>query len=120
MSKKNKQLLHNAFPAAYIESGLNGSKAYKAIKVHAKDTTARTEASKLLATPNIQERIKAMLPSEEVEGRVITQAITAEIKEDMTWKDKHKYLETSLKLKGLLKTANDKPSVQVGIIIDRK
>ena len=117
--KKNKEHLHNAFPVAYVENGLNATRAYKAVKTKVKLSTANVEGSKLLAIPSIQDKIRSLLPSEEVEGSVIREAITAEVEEPMTWRDKHKYLETSLKLKGLLNNNTEKPSVQVGIIIER-
>lgn len=118
--KKNRELLLEAFPAAYVEHGLNATKAYKAIKTKASYETARVEGSKALAIPSIQERIRALLPSEEVEARVINEALSTEVKREMNWSEKHKYLETSLKLKGLLKhNDSDKSSVQVGIIIER-
>ena len=121
MKKKkiSAELLQETFPAAYVQHGLNGTRAYKSLKPYVTKETARAEAPAILALPSVQERIRALLPSEEIESGVIREAITAEVEEPMTWRDKHKYLETSLKLKGLLNNNTEKPSVQVGIIIER-
>ena len=121
--KRNRELLEEAFPVEYIKQGLNGTRAYKAIKqrqgIVMADDSARAMASQTLSKLSVQERIRALLPSEEVEAGVIRDALLSKPKHAITFGEKHKYLETSLKLKGLLKTSDDKPSVQVGIIIER-
>lgn len=117
--KKSRELLEEAFPVAYVQNGLNGTKAYKQLKPQVTNGTARAEAPAILALPSVQERIRALLPSEKVESKVIRDALTAEVLEPMTHRDKHKYLETSLKLKGLLNNNTEKANVQVGIIIER-
>lgn len=121
MKKKkiSAELLQETFPAAYVQHGLNGTRAYKSLKPYVSKDTARAEAPAILALPSVQERIRALLPSEEVESKVIRDALIAEVEEPMTHRDKHKYLETSLKLKGLLNNNTEKSTVQVGIIIER-
>lgn len=119
MSKRNKDILGQAFPAAYIANGLNASKAYKEIKKGAKDSTARTEGSALLAKPDIRARIMSLLPSEEIETGVIHSALTGTINREINWTERHKYLETSLKLKGLLQNTPQQGQTNIGIIIER-
>ena len=119
MSKKNKDILGKAFPVAYVRNGLNATKAYKEIKKGAKDSTARTEGSALLANPDIRARIMALLPSEEIESGVIRQALTGTIEREINWTERHKYLETSLKLKGLLNNTQPQGNTSIGIIIER-
>lgn len=122
MKKKriSAKLLKEAFPVEYVKNGLNATQAYKTLKPNVTRESARALAPLILADVSVQERIRALLPSEEVESGVITEAITAEVEEPMTWRDKHKYLETSLKLKGLLNNnSTDSKNVNVGIIIER-
>lgn len=119
MSKKNKDILAEAFPVAYVANGLNATKAYKQIKTGAKDSTARTEGSALLAKPDIRARIMALLPNEEIEAGVIRNALTGDIERSINWTERHKYLETSLKLKGLLNNAQAQGNTNIGIIIER-
>lgn len=121
--RSNQVLLEEAFPIEYVRQGLNGTAAYTAIKKARGERitpkTAGVLASRQLAKVSVQERIRALLPSEEVEAGVIRDALLSRPKSPITYGEKHKYLETSLKLKGLLKANEDKPSVQVGIIIER-
>lgn len=46
--------LEDRFLNIYINNGYNGTAAYKLTKPGCADTTARTEAAKMLAKPNIQ------------------------------------------------------------------
>lgn len=115
--KKNRELLERQFPLEYIANGLNGTRAYKAIKVNATEQTARVEASRLLAKPNIQKTILELLPSDEVESRVIKQALSTKPRKEMSWGEKHRYLETSLKLKGYLKDNSNTNNIQVNMVI---
>ena len=118
--RNQRKHLLDAFPAAYVANGLNGTKAVLAIKPHLKPRSANSEAPGILAIPSIQERIRALLPSEEIEGAVIREALTTKnIKKEINWTERHKYLETSLKLKGLLNNTDNHSNVAVGIIIER-
>ena len=117
--RNQRKHLLKAFPASYVKHGLNGTEAVLAIKPEMQRNSARALAPDLLAIPSIQERIRALLPSEEVEGRVIRDALTGDIQKEINWTERHKYLETSLKLKGLLNNTQDKSNVNVGIIIER-
>ena len=114
--KKNRELLEKHFPQAYIDAGLNATKAYKAIKRSTSPATARVEGSKALANPAIQRSIEALLPKEEETMKVLSDVYKQEREKVITFKDLHKYWETDLKLRGKL---NDKSSntVNVGIII---
>lgn len=115
--KRNRAYLEQQFPVEYIRNGLNGRKAYRAIRPSASEGTAGVEASRLLTKPKVQKRLMELLPNDEVESDIISSALSSKITQPMTWKDKHKYLVTSLTLKGYLK---DKPQnqTQVNIIIE--
>ena len=117
--KKSAELLREAFPASYVKNGLNGTKAYRELKPHVSKDTARAEAPAILALPSVQERIRALLPSEKIEARVIKQALTGDIQHEINWTERHKYLETSLKLKGLLNNTQQQGNTNIGIIIER-
>ena len=117
---KNREALLKSFPVAYIENGLNGTKAYKSVKgQHIKSTSAGTEANKLLKIPEVQKAIVALLPREDEDTSVIKEAYNATRSQDISWKDLRGFTELSLRLKGHLNNNTDKPSVQVGIIIER-
>ncbi len=45
------------FLSIWFQNGYNGSEAYRIAKPGCADTTARTEASKILAKPNIEDEI---------------------------------------------------------------
>lgn len=118
--KKQREFIEKAFPAAYVANGLNGTEAYKSVKKNVKnDAVAAVASSRLLSRDNVQERILALLPSEKVEARVIRKALSAKPEDAMTWRDKHKYLETSLKLKGLLRNESQQNNVQINFSVDR-
>ena len=123
MKGKNTKHLEMAFPVAYIANGLNGTRAYKSLK-DTKDKkvdvkTAGVSATRLLAKDSVQARILALLPSEEIEASVIHDALTGEIQREINWTERHKYLETSLKLKGLLNNTQQQGNTNIGIIIER-
>ena len=116
--RSNKKNLEYAFPKAYIEQGLNGTKAYKALKPSAKESTARAESSRVLAKPNVQERILELLGDGTKESEVIKQAISAPKPKKIDWRDAHKFIETSLKLRGLLKDNAASTNTQVNLILN--
>ena len=118
-TRNQRKHLLKAFPASYVKHGLNGTEAVLEIKPHLTRASARTEAPNLLAIPDIQARIRALLPSEEVEGQVIRDALTGTIEREINWTERHKYLETSLKLKGLLSSQPQQGNTNIGIIIER-
>ena len=117
--KISAKLLREHFAVAYVKNGLNGTKAYRELKPNVSKDTARAEAPAILALPSVQERIRALLPSEEIEASVIRQALTGDIERTINWTERHKYLETSLKLKGLLNITAQTASTNIGIIIER-
>ena len=117
--QKNRETLEEVFPIAYVASGLNGTRAYKSLKPNTTDKSAGVLASRQLEKVSVQERIRALLPSEKIEARVIKQALTGDIQHEINWTERHKYLETSLKLKGLLNNTQQQGNTNIGIIIER-
>ncbi len=123
MKGKNTKHLEQAFPVAYIANGLNGTRAYKSLKdtkdIKVSDKVAGVSATRLLAKDSVQDKIRALLPSEEIEAGVIRNALTGTIQREINWTERHKYLETSLKLKGLLSSQPQQGNTNIGIIIER-
>lgn len=121
--KPSKKMLETAFPVAYVEQGLNGTRAYKSLKdtkeKKVNDKVAGVMATRLLAKVSVQQRILALLPSEKVEAGVIRKALSGDITREINWTERHKYLETSLKLKGLLNNTQAQGNTNIGIIIER-
>ena len=116
--KRNRELLERAFPAAYIQQGLNATQAYKQIKRGASYETARVEGSRILAKPAVQKRIQELLPDDSLEAEVIINALQDKPTREINWTEKHKFLETSLKLKGYM-TDRPESGTNIGIIIER-
>ena len=118
--KKQREFIEQAFPVEYVANGMNGTEAYKTVKKSVKnDAIAATQASRLLSRDNVQERILALLPSEKTEAKRIRDALKNKPSDPITWRDQHKFLETSLKLKGLLKGENTQNNVQINFTVDR-
>ena len=111
-------MLEQAFPAAYIQQGLNATRAYRQIKKGASYDTARVEGSRTLAKPAIQKRIQELLPDDSLEAGVIISALQDKPVKEINWTEKHKFLETSLKLKGYM-TDRPESGANIGIIIER-
>lgn len=119
LRKKNRAYLERAFPVEYVKNGFNGTRAYLAIRPNASTETARVEASKTLAKHNVKKAIADLLPSDRYHRDIIKKALDQEVEMPMSWGDKHKFLRTSLELKGHLVGDKGRSSVNIGLIIER-
>ena len=122
MKGYSSKLLQKKFPAEYIKQGLNGAKAYQALKntpdKKVSTAVASVSANRLLNKANVQRDIIALLPDDIVESGLIKQALSqSSALKDITYKDAHKYLETSLKLKGYLNNKEQTGNVNVAFVI---
>ena len=81
-------------------------------------STARAEAPGILALPSVQRGIQELLPSVEEELGIIQEALGAEKPKKIDWKDTHKFVETRLKLRGLLKE-KQQSSTNIAVIIEK-
>lgn len=117
--RKTKEILKKKFAHEFIENGLNATQAYKTVKKIKDTKVARTLGSRLLADVDVQRTIKELLPSDDVEASIIKEAMSAQRESSISWKDLRGYTELSLKLKGHLNNDNNKPSVNVGIVIQK-
>ena len=110
--KYQQWLLERQFPKAYIENGLNATKAYMELKAPKSYKTATVEGSKLIAQPNIKRAIEDLLPKEEETMRILSDVYAAPREKELSYKELHKFWETDLKLRGKLK---DKAQNEVNI-----
>lgn len=114
----SRKALEKAFPRAYIENNFNGTKAYLALKPHVKPITATIEASNTLSKPNVQQALEALLEPLERPVSIISEAMRAARPDKIEWKDVHKFIETDLKLRGLLANKEgNKQNINVALLI---
>jgi len=74
----------------------------------------------LKATGDVKDKISDYLPSLERQAAVINEALNTPMeKETISWADKHKFLETSLKLKGLLDKDKKEDTINIGLVIQK-
>jgi hypothetical protein len=104
------------FANEYVENGMNGTQAYKALSPLVTDATAGTQSTRLLKKDKTKKAIAERLLKDSSISKVINQAITEIPKAPMDWSTKHKYIVTALKLKGYLKDEGSK-SVNVGLFV---
>ena len=115
----NSEILDKAFPAAYIESGLNATEAYMRIKKPRTRLTARVEGSRVLSKPNVKAEIDRIM-----QDRGLTVELAMDVhKRNMTQGKNLSVSQTAVqdtyKLHGLLKNDKEKATVNVGLIIER-
>jgi len=103
----------NIFAHKYIEYKGNATKAYADAYT---PEHANTNAYLVLNRDRVKKKITELLPTDEKDAQIIQDAMNAQRNEKISWNDLHAYLETSLKLKGLLH--QDKNTNQVAIIIN--
>ena len=113
--KRARELLEKQFAREFVSNGLNGTKAYKAIKAVKNDKVASVQASRLLSKDNVKKSIVDLLPDDSVETGIIKQAMQADRPTEISWKDLRGYVETSLKLKGHLSSDGNRQQVNIGI-----
>ena len=119
-TKTNASLLEEAFPLEYLRNGLNATKAYKAIKKTSTDITARTEGSRVLAKPNVRERINDLMAQAELTVEEAMRVHRRNMLQEKHLPTSQKAVETVYQLEGLIKTgeSNGAP-VNVGVFIGK-
>lgn len=118
MARKNNKITEEAFAAAYVANGLNGTQAYKSLRPDTSNQVAGVQSTRLLKKDNVVKSIEALLPSVEEELKVIAEALGTPRPKTIDWKDTHKFVETRLKLRGLLDKSDKSKSVNVGVFIN--
>ena len=120
MGKKNNKIVEKAFAAEYVANGLNGTQAYKALRPAVSNKVASVTATRMLAKASTQKAIAELLPDVGEELEVISEALQTERPKTIDWKDTHKFIETRLKLRGLLDKNNKQMSVNIGVFVGNK
>lgn len=115
----SEKILNKKFAHEFINNGLNATQAYKTIKKTKTLRVANVLGSRMLSKVDVQQTILDMLPSDDVEAGIIKEAMSAQREANISWKDLRGYTELSLKLKGHLGSDSNKPSVNVGIVINQ-
>ena len=120
VKQKRDSLKERAFIIEYIKNGYNGTAAMQAVNKLLTKESASTQASRYLQKKSVQDAlIASMLPLEE-DMAIMKQALTSKRDKAISWADTHRFLETSLKLKGHLTkdTKNEGSKVNVGLVFN--
>lgn len=117
-SKKKREIKETIFVDELLNNGLNKKEAYKKVYPNTLDKTASIKSTTMFNEPSVQSKLQKLLPTEEQDIKILRAALEAETPTTMSWKDKWKYLEMSLKLKGYL---DDKPrnDIKIGLVVQR-
>jgi len=102
----------------YVNNGMNGTQAYISIYKNKNVSTAKVSASRMLSNPNIREYIVGLLPKDDLkEQDLIYKAFNSEKPKNISWRDIHKFVRTSLELKGKL-NKDKNTDVKIGLVIN--
>ena len=112
------QIVKKQFAKEFVKNGFNGKRAYMTVKKAKDNNATEVSASRLLSNPKVKQSIIDLLPKDDVETGIIKEALNSKRPQDISWKDLRGYTELSLKLKGHLGSESNKPSVNVGIVIN--
>ena|SRR3990167_20391 len=119
-TKKKTSILDKAFAQEYVKNGMNGRKAYRALRPNTTEGSATVQATRMLQRPNVIDNIKALLPSDDVESSLINTVLTkTKQPEEADWNVVHKFMKTSLELKGYLNTQSKQSQVNVAFIVNK-
>lgn len=128
MNKNNKSkqgqlklnLKEEIFCKKYIEEGFNGTKAYLAVKPNIKRNSASVRAVELLKKDSVKARIVKLLNASELEEvKVIAKAIKGKTPKNISWKEIHSFIRTSLELKGKLNKEAVKTDINIGMFVSK-
>ena len=113
----NKQTLEALFPAKYIENGLNGTKAYQAIKPHVKDTTANVEASRVLAKPNVQAALQELLKENKLSLGETMKIHRRNMIQDYDLSTSQRAVQDVYKISGLMNNSDKGQTINIAMVI---
>jgi len=116
--RNERKALVAAFPKAYIQNGLNGTAAVKALKPHLKEVSARAEAPDILAIPSVRAEIQRLLTEQGLSVEEAVKIHKRNMQQSKHYPTSQKAVETVYQLNGLMDQEKTN-SVQVGIIIER-
>ena len=111
---KNKQYAKN-----FLLYKMDPEKAYIATFGEDAYKNARQAGIQALEDPAVQNEIQSLLPADHDTASIIKEAYAAPTPAEISWSDKHKYLETVMKVKNQLgKDREGGGDVKVGVVIE--
>ena len=108
-------IIESLFAQNYVKNGLNGNAAYKAVRPNSTTQNAHVQSSRMLNRESVISKIRALLPLDVEDMEVIRSAYLAKRSENINWSELHKYVSTSLQLKGYLDKEGNKLQQQVNV-----
>ncbi len=120
-SKNNEHadnLKNQLFAREYFKNGLNAKEAMKVVNPNLEGNSLNSMASGMLKKPEVLKILYGLLPSIEEDVSLIQKAYAAKLPENIAFKDVYKYLELSMKLKGIIDDKKDQTDVKIGLVIE--
>lgn len=112
------ELIEEAFAAQFVRNGMNGLQAYKAIRPTTSDANAGVQSSRMLKSPSVLDKVRALLPSDTADLAVIRDAYNAPREETIKWSDLQRFVRLSLELKGYLGAEKDKTQTNIALVVE--
>lgn len=106
------------FAKTFVETGGNATQAMLSVNPSLTYKSANVEGCKELRKPSTQQEIINLLPDNSEEAMIIKQAYETNRSPIIKWGDLHKYMETSLKIKGILDNKQDKGNTNIAIVLN--
>lgn len=108
------------FSQLYIKNRFSGTKAIKEMYGYEDNKVCSNKASIYLKREQVRRRIVELLLGDDYkEVQTIVKALKAETPVTISWRDKHKFVETALELKGLLnKDKTPNTDIKIGLVIN--
>lgn len=108
----------SAFVQAYVSNGFNGRRAALAVSPNITDKAADSYAARVIQKPEVKQAIlEASLPLD-ADIAIIKQALKAKKEKSIKWSDVHKFVDTSLRLKGLNGKTEEGNKVNIGLVFN--
>jgi hypothetical protein len=111
-------LKNQLFAREYFKNGLNAKEAMKVVNPNLEGNSLNSMASGMLRKPEVLKILYSLLPSVEEDVSLIQKAYAAKLPQNIAFKDVYKYLELSMKLKGLIDDKKDQTDVKIGLVIE--
>lgn len=111
-------LKNQLFAREYFKNGLNAKEAMKVVNPNLEGSSLYSSASSMLRKPEVLKILYNLLPSVEEDVSMIQKAYAAKLPQNIAFKDVYKYLELSMKLKGLIDDKKADTDVKIGLVIE--
>ena len=116
-TRANRKHLEEIFPAKYIESGLNGTKAYQSIRPHSPNNSARVEASRILAKPNVKDALHALMADSGLSLKETMAVHKRNLIQDEDLRVSQTAVQDVYKISGLMNNRDTQPTVNIALFI---